>query len=419
MIVTCTELTFREGSSDKFYRTFTLDDVAVVQYGRAGTYGTFKRTPTSDPAAATAKKIAAKQATGYRVVKAVTVSFSAAPTDAQLDAYLNGCAAGIGADQAEEATARPSAVVAGDDTFVVDRTVLSDICHTLRCTAGSDPAAPVRPMLAETIDPADSNRVLDSDDWVAQFKYDGDRYVIEVVDGAVAVYGRNGQPKVREVNAELLAPFRNLTAGRWVFDGEMVGRTLVLFDLPWAGTAIRPDNRFTSRYHALGQIVDRLFRDVPDADVVVAPVAGAVGDRGEEKRAMLAQAIEEKREGVMFRLARSGYVAGRTPVLLKHKFIREVDAVVIEVDRGGKSNAVLGLYDEAGTLVEIGQVTTIGKGRILPGHVLEVRFLYVVDPAAPRLFQPRILRVRTDKAAGECTLDQLAEAGTNKTAGVR
>jgi hypothetical protein len=52
------------------------------------------------------------------------------------------------------------------------------------------------------------------------------------------------------------------------------------------------------------------------------------------------------------------------------------------------------------------------------GAVVEVAFLYVTNAAHPVLFQPRIVRVRTDeKAAAECSIDQLAAALTDKTVG--
>ena len=59
-------------------------------------------------------------------------------------------------------------------------------------------------------------------------------------------------------------------------------------------------------------------------------------------------------------------------------------------------------------------VTTIGCGDVNVGDVVEVHYLYIVNPAAPRLFQPRILRSRTDIAPTECHLAQLANAATDR-----
>ena len=39
---------------------------------------------------------------------------------------------------------------------------------------------------------------------------------------------------------------------------------------------------------------------------------------------------------------------------------------------------------------------------------------HVLDPAEPTMVQPRIVRKRTDKTADECSIDQFADAGTNR-----
>ncbi len=94
------------------------------------------------------------------------------------------------------------------------------------------------------------------------------------------------------------------------------------------------------------------------------------------------------------------------------KFVRELDAHVVEVATStGKQNAALAVYDDEGNAVAIGKVSTIGKGSVKVGDVVEVRFLYTVGD---RLFQPRIVRVRTDKTGPECSARQLEGTRTNK-----
>jgi hypothetical protein len=238
---------------------------------------------------------------------------------------------------------------------------------------------------------------------------DGDRVLIEVVDGAVAVFNRQGTAKVTNVGAAMLAPFRNLTAGRWVFDGEVVGRTLWLFDMPTAGRFTTENTPFMDRYATLTATLTALAAD----PALIGLVPTAAGE--DAKRAMLTAAQEGRKEGVMLRRAFSGYQAGRSASLMKYKFIKEVDAYVTKIGIGGRRNAELAVHDDDGNEVIIGQVTTIGRGGVSVGDVVEVQYLYVVNPAAPRLFQPRILRSRTDKAPVECHLAQLANAVTDRT----
>jgi predicted DNA-binding WGR domain protein len=418
--VPATELHFAEGSSDKFYRGFTVGCVSVVQYGRSGTYGTFQRKSFDSPEAAaanTAKQASAKFKKGYEVVKTVELTFTSEPSDADLDAAMSGVSGTAAAPAEPKAPLeRQSAVVNGDDDFTPDPEIFKEVLlrwedvldvHTVfRLTSAE--REPVRPMLAQI---AEADRIVDllgSSKWATQLKFDGDRFVIEVVNGEVAVYGRNGQAKQRDVNANLLRPFRHLIEGRWVFDGEMVGRTLVLFDMIQAGAFVGPKDSFLARYAALDEIADVLFAEIDE--IVVADLAL----NSDDKHGMLADAETNQREGIILRRIDAPYRPGRTEDMLKHKFVKEADVVVMEINRGGKDNCVVGLYDTAGNLVEVGQVTTIGKGSIEVGQVIEVRFLYVVDPDSPRLYQPRIMRVRTDKSAAECSMEQLAGAVANK-----
>ena len=79
-----------------------------------------------------------------------------------------------------------------------------------------------------------------------------------------------------------------------------------------------------------------------------------------------------------------------------------------------ESTATLSVHGLTGELIEIGAASTIGKGAVALGDVWVVTFLNVGNPEFPRLFQPRLVTRRDDKAAAECTIDQFAGAGANK-----
>lgn len=424
MQVTAEELAYvdQAAGSDKFYRVFRFGSTVAVQYGRAGTFGTFKRTEFDDETAA--EKAAAKQADskfkkGYERIKATVLHFDGMPSDSHLDAAMAGIAAGTAAVDAgaRQADAHAAAVVKLNDVapVAVDPDVLDRVLAALAALRpGVTPAvgatsSVVRPMLAEVV-PADGVAALLGDDaWWAQPKLDGERFVIEVVDGTVAVWNRQGQPKVANVAEALLTRFRQLAAGRWVFDGEVVGRKLHLFDMVDAAGVIDAMSPFRERHAALAVVLDAL--EVDDSAVCLVDCATTTQD----KTTLLARVTDEQREGVIFRLAEAGYQAGRrASVLLKHKLLKEADCVVVDVGVGGKENASVAVFDDNGDEVVVGSVSTIGKGPVKIGDVVEVQFLYVVDPAFPRMFQPRIVRVRTDKAAHECLMGQFANAGTNK-----
>jgi predicted DNA-binding WGR domain protein len=422
--VTAQELSYvdRGAGSDKFYRVFQVGSSMAVQYGRSGTFGTFKWTSCTDEvaaAAAASKQADAKFKKGYERVKSTVLRFDGTPSESQLDSSMSTVPAGVSVTDASEkqAAAHAAAVTKLNAVGVVeaDPEVLVRVVAALQLrTPGFSVAADaksdvVRPMLAETVEPARVDTLVDDDSWCAQLKLDGERFVVEVVDGTVAVWNRQGQPKTSNVAEAIVGPFRHLTSGRWVFDGEVVGRKLHLFDIVDAGGAVNAATPFVDRYATLAAVVEALGADADAVGIVGCAFSSA------DKAALLEKVADEQREGVIFRKNDASYQAGRrAAVLLKHKLVKAADCVVVATGVNGKENASVAVFDDTGQQVVVGSVSTIGKGTVTVGDVVEVQFLYVVDPAFPRMFQPRIIRVRNDKTAAECLIGQFADAGTNK-----
>lgn len=270
-------------------------------------------------------------------------------------------------------------------------------------------------MLAEAIHVSQLDVYAKLPRWGMQLKADGIRYLIDVVDGHVHAYGRNGQD-MHGLPAETLTALRQLPAGTWQLDGELLpGKKLVLFDVP-----VTPlyDHMapFSQRYCTL-QIVSQ-YTGIP-----FLPVARTA----DEKAAMFQAAQDEQREGVILRAMDAPYLYGRREArwLIKVKFIKEADCHLTALGVGtslgkhtngaAKDNCELTLYDAAGKPVHVGRASTIGK-RPTPkvGDVWEVHFLYCVDKINPRLVQPRLVRRRTDKSPDECSLHQLDACFTDK-----
>jgi ATP-dependent DNA ligase len=250
------------------------------------------------------------------------------------------------------------------------------------------------------------------DKWWAQLKADGQRYLIEINDGAITVVNRAGQPKTTMVSHAVLGEFEKFDKGHWVFDGELVGTQLLIFDLPVAASLIGANTPFEERYAAL----ELLFNEwQPDpAKVQLLPCARTEA----EKTALAKTAQNDRREGIMLRHRQGIYQpARRSHHLLKAKFVKDIDVIVTALRHEGKDNAVLSLLDPANDrVVEVGRASTIGKKpEPQVGQVWETRFLYVVDPANPRLYQPRLIRCRDgEKELHECLIDQIEDSFTDK-----
>lgn len=438
--MTTTNITIQEAEyidpragNDKFYRTFAFGSAWVAQYGRNGTLGTFtKITPAASPEAAAeaaSKKFDEKVRKGYNPLRSGTVT-----TDISIEAcnisLLDELAESLPAGQSNSIVTAPVPAANIHAARRPDITVniaglLSDLMYGFpvwpAAPADIAPTLPVRPMLASVQDAGTIGDAMNSPSWYAQFKYDGDRVVIEVTNGEIRVLNRAGQAKVKNVSTAHLEPFTALHSGRWVFDGEVVGRTLVLFDMVAATdgrlTWIPEYSPFIDRYQVLETLSGIL--GIPAADsgtaesnapVVLAPVAVLL----EEKDKFLSAAIADKREGIILRNYQGTYDSGRRSVnVIKHKLIKDADVVVTSL-HATKQSATLAVHDASGQLIEVGAASTIGKGEVTVGGVWVVTYLYVMDPAHPRLFQPRLVSSRTDKTAAECTIDQFADAGTSK-----
>lgn len=269
-------------------------------------------------------------------------------------------------------------------------------------------------MLADTA--TTLSTYIADDHWAFQRKVDGDRFLVEVNEGQIVVWGRNGQPKVSNIPFAVLGEFQTVfPSGQWVFDGEMVGRQLILFDLPMAGDLVGVDSPFSERYEVLELLMGEWKPD--PANVACLPLART----RKEKEALAKESQDQHWEGIMLRHRGGVYRAGgRSRHLLKYKHTRECDAIITAVGVDGHDNVVLSLldpdYGDKGRVVEIGRASAIGKKpKPEVGQVWEINFLYVLDAAHPRLYQPRLIRLRTDKGMEECLFEQLANSFTDKT----
>lgn len=430
MNITIKEATYVDprAGNDKFFRTFAFGSSWVTQYGRNGTIGTFTKIvdATSPEAAldAAMAKFASKVKKGYKPVRAGVVA-TAMSINADNLTSLDQLAEALPSGVSTAIVSKPVEAVdlgvqkADDMTGAVSSALTRFLGGRPAKSEDMNPTLPMRPMLASVQTEQTVQSAMDDDAWVAQFKYDGDRVVVEVTNGEIRVLNRQGQEKVKNVGKAHLLPFSALHAGRWVLDGEVVGRTLVLFDVAAAtdgtGTWVDEQSSFSVRYAALSVIagilgVPQVAFAPEDEPVVLAPVATTAA----EKEQYLVAAVAEKREGIILRHLEGPYDSGRrSTTLIKHKLIKDAD-VVITALHDTKQSATLAVRGVDWAVLEVGAASTIGKGDVCVGDVWTVTFLYVTDPKHPRLFQPRLVKKRDDKAAVDCTIDQFVDAGTTR-----
>lgn len=255
------------------------------------------------------------------------------------------------------------------------------------------------PQLALQAEVTSLTAYFDDDKWIFQQKLDGHRVLLKSDDPALPPQAitRNGTHYTRTL-PQVIQDFR-FPPGEWVLDGELVGKDFWVFDMP-VSPATKPSDPLWARQTALSTLLDLIphpFRKAPTA------ITRA------EKVHLADIALRQDFEGLVLKDRHSPYrSAGRTAEWLKVKFTTTVDVVVSDVRQNGKDAVGYFVYDANGKERDLGRASLIGKekfGQINKGDVIEVKYLYV--GANGRLYQPTILKKRTDKRPDECTDQQL------------
>jgi len=321
------------------------------------------------------------------------------------------------------------------------------------------PAA-VQPMLATP-----SEKLFDDPNWLFEIKWDGYRAVAFIRDGKARLVSRN-QNDLTAQYPELQELPRSIKADSAVLDGEIValdeaGRSS--FSLMQQRTGIRHNGRRTA---ARGDIpvlyyaFDLLYLDGYDlrrvpleqrkkalAAIIAAGGPVRYSEHFDQGVQLFTAARQKGLEGILAKRRDSFYDERRSSQWVKIKITQSVDCVVggytdPEGSRQHFGSIVLGLYDEKGNLIHVGQA---GSGfdqktlaevwqRLEPlatskspfhGKVEALRSVHWVKPklvaeikfsewthqtaeAGPKLRAPVFLRLRDDKSPKECLLEAVA-----------
>ena len=303
-------------------------------------------------------------------------------------------------------SATPAKLAAGYGAWeLVDGDTLAPTSSPAPAAVQAAAAAYIAPQLALEAELTMIPTLVQNDDVVFEQKLDGNRVLLVSPGGnsEPIALTRNGQPYTKGLPRavrEWRFPEGN-AHGAMVLDGELVGDTYWVFDMP-KSAATSDDTPLSVRRYALEQVWPFIgarctaMRLVPQAKTA------------EEKQALYDTAVQNNFEGLIAKRKNALYRwGGRTEEWLKLKFTTTADVFVTAVRDDGKESVALGVYD--GTdVIDVGRASLIGKekrGVISKGDVLEVRYLYV--GANGRLYQPTIMRRRTDKPIHECNTQQL------------
>lgn len=261
----------------------------------------------------------------------------------------------------------------------------------------------MRGMKYESASPAEIARYISDPAWTLQQKLDGVRAIVRIDDAGRATFlSHTGEPlksgtKHFPAVTGVVGCLRSCTV-----DGELLeGGELWLFDVM---EAVGADTRLLPQSERR-KLLDIIASNLPAGPVHVVPEAATT----EAKQALWNRVLATGAEGVVAKRRSGRYETGgghsRTSDVLKIKVTRTIDCVVVGRNSDGHNNAALALYD-GDRLVPVGSCSMNGKTPAQVGDVIEVTFLGLY--AGNRtLTQPRMMRARPDKAASECSIDQL------------
>jgi ATP-dependent DNA ligase len=249
----------------------------------------------------------------------------------------------------------------------------------------------IAPELATAIELTSVQKFINDDRYIMEQKLDGHRVML-VADDVPLFLTRGGMPYTKAVPRGLDA--HGLPNG-FIVDGELINGVL------WAFDVVHVDGQLQK----LPLSERRKVLNAVQESSVLRRIPQAVSK--DEKERLFKEATDQHYEGVVIKRLDSPYECGiRSPRWLKAKFVVTADVIVLAVGDDGKESCTLGMVD-GNTVVEIGRCSLIGKPYVKPGDIIEVAYLYANNCKAPRLYQPRLYRVRDDKTPPECTIDQL------------
>lgn len=276
----------------------------------------------------------------------------------------------------------------------------------------------IKPMLFGTAKMEDVEQFVTDPDVVFEQKLDGARLMVVIERGLVSFHNRRGDAMKHTASTQWFNALRDDLAGvvehvgphgNATLDGELMHDTgtYYVFDLPefdrGEGTVprVRASHPFFHRREALNELATHFGPSVRRVSQYVTEGA---------KRALVERVRAEEGEGVIAKSRDAGYAPGqRVKHSLKVKIVRSVDVVVTKVDRPDPRHGSIefGLYatPDAELPTFLGSCSAIGKPEVHPFDVIEIQYLGWVPGGGLR--EPRMVRVRDDKRARECTADQL------------
>jgi bifunctional non-homologous end joining protein LigD len=247
--------------------------------------------------------------------------------------------------------------------------------------------------------------LIDNNDWYAQPKLDGVRFLLEKNNNHMVGYNRKGiqiaipmeiYESVQSSNA-----YYQEGCSNFLIDGELIGNKYYAFDV------LEHDNKNVRELSVENriEILESILEEIESDHIVLVKTAMSK----KEKVDLFDQLKKDNKEGIVFKYRFAKYVSGRPSSgghYLKHKFYATCSCMVAEVN--AKRSVGLSVYDTNGAAipVRIGNCT-IPVNHDMPqvGDIVEIKYLYAYKNGS--LYQPVYLGVRSDLDEKDANYSQI------------
>jgi len=256
----------------------------------------------------------------------------------------------------------------------------------------------VRSELLTEITEAEAKRYESNDAYGCEEKHNGERRIIHKgVTSGIRNFNREGNPgkalPSHVINALQCHPLPSFT-----IDCEFEKGIVVVLDVLNLGGLDFSGQRYDKRKEAALLAFENRSPLIKVCKTIT----------GKAKAAFVQAKRDEKAEGVCFKKLDAPFKQGRSGSHLKLKFVKDMDVVVLGPSPEGHNSVRVGVYDEHGVMMEICGVSLNGKPNAVKGDVLCIKYLYASQKdGVMHAVQPRMLFVRDDKRASECTTAQM------------
>jgi len=259
----------------------------------------------------------------------------------------------------------------------------------------------ISPQLLNEVSESDVIKYINSDKYVAQEKFDGERHLLIKKPGDDNVKSANKKGVVRSLAQSVADSVKSIDKSV-ILDTEGFADHNMVFDALYFDGK---DLRGLSYRDRLDIISSTLEIDSQNSLSSLRLVETAYSK--EDKQALFDRVKAESGEGVVFKKIDAKYESGRPSSggdQLKFKFYATA-SVVVTGGREGKRSVSFAICDDD-NLIEMGNVT-IPPNKDIPekGSIIEVRYLYAYRNGS--LYQPTYLDERGDTDRVECSLKQL------------